>query len=128
MKHHNRFWFLVFIFSLTCSLFSVPVAAESYAGQIVGVDCARDGQLCPTDKFEQHISDEPQFVLLDADKRFYLLGNISRDTLVRYVSNRVIIAGTLNETGNRINVTELKVLRGDALSHYESVWQAMYGQ
>lgn len=84
--------------------------------------------MCPTDKFEQHISDEPQFVLLDADKRFYLLGNISRDTLVRYVSNRVIIAGTLNETGNRINVTELKVLRGDALSHYESVWQAMEGK
>ena len=111
-------------FLLTLALLSVRLSADSFAGRIVGLNCAENGHLCPLKKFEQHISEEPKFVLFGANKKFYLLNNISRDTLVRYVSNRIVIIGTLDEKTNTIRATELQVLRGDALARYESVWRS----
>ena len=96
--------------------------ADSFIGQISGIDCAESGHLCPLEKFEQHLSQEHQFVLLTSQKHFLHLDGISRDILLRYVSKRVIVIGELNKDKQRVQVTELQVQQGEGLGHYESVW------
>ncbi len=102
---------------------SLNCLSDSFIGQISGIDCAEYGHLCPFKKFEQHISEEKQFVLLTTEKHFFHLSGISRDTLLRYVSKRVIVIGELNKEKNEVNVTQLQVQQGEGLGHYESVWQ-----
>lgn len=102
---------------------SVPSLADAFIGRISGVDCAEYGHLCPLNKFEQHITEERHFVLLTGTKAFHHLSGIKRDTLLRYVSKRVIVMGELDQESNHINVTELQVQQGERLGHYESVWQ-----
>ena len=102
---------------------SAHCVADAFIGQISGIDCAEYGHLCPLTKFEQHITEERHFVLLSGEKLFYHLSGISRDTLIRYVSQRVIVIGELDKERQYINVTELQVQQGERLGHYESVWQ-----
>ena len=108
---------------LLCSL-SLTALGEAIQGQLVGLDCAEHGHLCPVRQFEQHISQETAFVLLTADKKFYTLSNIGRDTLVRHVNKKVIISGTLQPDHHSIKVQQLQVQLGHGLSRYESVWKA----
>ena len=106
------------------NLLSYGAWGESFEGQIVGLDCAQHGTLCPLNQFEQHISQESDFVLLTSNKQMYRLVNISRDTLVRHVNKKVIISGTPHADGHSIKVQQLQVHLGHGLSRYESVWQA----
>ncbi len=105
-------------------LLSHSVLSDSIQGQLVGLDCAKHGHLCPLLQFEQHISEEASFVLLTPDEGSYTLSNISRDTLVRHVNKKVIVSGTLNTDDHSIEVQQLQVQLGHGLSRYESVWQA----
>ncbi len=104
--------------------FSLTAFSDAFQGQIVGLDCAKHGHLCPVRQFEQHISQESAFALLTADKKFYTLSNIGRDTLVRHVNKKVIISGTLQPDDHSIKVQQLQVQLGHGLSRYESVWKA----
>ena len=122
MMRQQKHWSAMLV--LLLSLVSSGARAESHSGRIVGIACAEQGHLCPATKFEQHITREQQFVLFGTDKTYHKLTNISRDTLVRYVSTEVIIDGMLDQNSNTIHVTKLRVLRPDALSDYELVWQA----
>jgi hypothetical protein len=106
------------------SLLSLSTWADSIQGQIVGIDCAEHGHLCPLHQFETHISEEKDFILLTADKALYTLLGISRDTLVRHVNKKVIASGTLKPNSHSIMVQQLQVQLGHGLSRYESIWQA----
>ena len=95
-----------------------------FEGRIVGLDCAKHGYLCPLHKFEQHISQETEFVLLSPVDDIYRLSGISRDTLVRHANKKVIINGTIDTDSHSIKVQQLQVQLGNGLGRYESVWQA----
>jgi len=116
--------FLCWLVAGLLFLLSLPTWSEAIQGQLVGLDCAEHGHLCPVRQFEQHISQETAFVLLTADKKFYTLSNIGRDTLVRHVNKKVIISGTLQPDHHSIKVQQLQVQLGHGLSRYESVWKA----
>ncbi len=105
-------------------LISLSVWADAIQGQIVGLDCAKHGHLCPLQQFESHISQEKDFILLTPNKGVYMLLGISRDTLVRHVNKKVIISGTLEPNSHSIKVQQLQVQLGHGLSRYESIWQA----
>ncbi len=75
-------------------------------------------------KFEQHISQETEFVLLSPVDDIYRLSGISRDTLVRHANKKVIINGTIDTDSHSIKVQQLQVQLGNGLGRYESVWQA----
>ncbi len=105
-------------------LLCFEASSTPFEGRIVGFDCAKHGSLCPLHKFEQHISQEPDFVLLSPANDTYGLSGISRDTLVRHVNKKVIINGTIDADSHSIKVQQLQVQLGNGPGRYESVWQA----
>lgn len=99
------------------------VFADSFTGRIVGIHCAKAGQLCPYDGLDKHLDDESDFVLMAAKGKYYLLEHITRDVLVRYVLKQVIIEGEVNTTLSTIAVDKLMVQSDSGLSRYTNVWE-----
>jgi len=112
-----------FLLIAVSMLLAAPfAAADSFTGRIVGINCAKAGKICPYDGLEKHLETESDFVLLAAKGEYYLLKNITRDVLVRYVLKQVIVDGTLNKESATLAVEALKV-QGEGLSRYKTVWE-----
>lgn len=95
------------------------ISAASFTGFLNSHSCATEGTKCPVDRLDPHIALEADFVLDKGDGDYYFLPNISRDIKVRYILNDVQVEGEKHKRYNSINVSELKVKKGD---EWKTVW------
>ena len=103
------------------ALFALPftVSAETFTGMINGHECAHAGHTCPLDRLDPHVALEPDFVLMQGDKDYLFMPNLSRDVKVRYVLDTVQVEGTKHPKYNSIKVDVFRVKRGDK---FVTVW------
>jgi hypothetical protein len=105
---------LAFLLVLT-----IPFAADSIPrvimGEMQGLNCAKKGHRCPSDKMDIHVATEPDFVLVDSAgslSTYHLLPNLPRDVKVRHIGESVIVAGDLHPKDNSILVDRFEVRHG----------------
>lgn len=103
------------------ALFALPlsVSAETFTGMINGHECAHNGHTCPVGKLDPHVSLESDFVLMQGDRDYLFMPNLSRDVKVRYVLDTVQVEGTKHPRFNSIKVDIFRVKKGDK---FVTVW------
>lgn len=94
-------------------------AAEEHKGTIVGHKCAHLQTLCPLENLEEHVVNEPDFVLVKADGSVHTLHNLPRDTKVRHVGQTVLITGVYDENTKSIYVNKFDNEEGDKIWSWE---------
>jgi hypothetical protein len=87
--------------------------AQTFAGKLNGLGCAEGGKSCPTSRLDPHLALEPDFVLMQSEKDYLFLPNLSHSTKARYALETVQVEGTLNPRYQTVMVSEFKVKEGD---------------
>lgn len=94
----------------TSTILISPLVAhseDSFTGRIVGYDCTHQQRDCAVDRRDPRLALERNFILVVNDSEYYLLPNLSRDTKIRHLLQKVTVKGTLNKKYHSINVHEL---------------------
>ena len=102
----KRFLFAVALF-LTFG-FPIIAHAETLTGVIQGFNCVTQGKNCPVGMEDPLVMTERTFVLLQDDGDYYLMPNLDRALLARYVAKSVRITGTLEAKYNAIYANKLE--------------------
>lgn len=95
------------------------VNAEEFKGKIVGHKCAHLQTLCPLENLEEHLANEPDFVLVKKDGSYHSLHNLPRDTKVRHIGQTVLITGIYDENTKGIYVNEFSNEEGSKIWSWE---------
>lgn len=103
------------LFLLLGAVLALPLAAGAaeLEGKINGLSCAIAGVVCPIDKLDPLVALEKDFVLQMPDGSFYLMPNVDRAVKARLVLDDAVVSGNVNERYKSIEVSELKVRRGN---------------
>ncbi|NBC46829.1 MAG: hypothetical protein GVY22_02315 [Gammaproteobacteria bacterium] len=117
--HSDQRTTVVAILGMLAMLNTGFVSGETFTGRLNGLRCAEDGQFCPVENLDAHLSFEQDFVLQQADGEYYFLSNVPRDTKVRHVRKKVKVIGTVIELYRSISVESLLV---DGADGYREVW------
>jgi len=107
---------LVILMSIT------PAAAAAdkevtYKGTIQGILCVHDKSFCHGKNRDMYMAQEPDFVLLLPDRRYFLLPNVDRLVKSKYLGMNVRVSGV--QKSESIWVTTLDVKEG---GQYRQVW------
>jgi len=100
------------LFFLIASLFVlVPVwaSAATVEGKVEGFNCVTAGKICPVDNLDPHIALEKAFVVLTSGKDYYLISNVDRAILSRYIHQMVRVTGKIMSKYNSIQADAIEV-------------------
>ena len=91
-------------------MFAFPLLsqAETLTGVIQGFNCVTQGKNCPVGMEDPLVTTERTFVLLQDDGDYYLIPNLDRALLARYVAKNVRVTGTLESKFNAIYADTLE--------------------
>lgn len=101
---------------LALALAVVPAWAAETAleGTVSGYTCVILGKACPVDKEDPIVALERVFVVVKADGSYYQAPNIDRAVLARYITEKVRVTGTVNETYKAVQATKLEMYAKDS--------------
>ena len=111
--------FLVMFLLSAALVMPVLVSAAEFTGTIVGHKCAHIQTLCPLENREEHLANEPDFVLVKEDGSYHTLHNLPRDTKVRHIGQTVMINGVYDENTKGIYVNEFSNEEGKKIWSWE---------
>ncbi len=104
---------------IALTIFSIPTwaGADTLVGTVQGYHCAAYGKGCPKDMMDPIIGAERTFVLtMPGEEGFYLVPNLDRAVLARYLLEEVRIKGMINKKYNSIMAKTLEV-------RHKGTWQ-----
>ncbi|NOQ45075.1 MAG: hypothetical protein GQ559_00100 [Desulfobulbaceae bacterium] len=97
---------------IACAAFLIAPAL-AFAGQVEGViqglNCVTKGVSCPIDKKDPVVATEQTFVVLTSSGAHYLVPNLDRAIMARYITENVKISGKINEEYKSIKADALRV-------------------
>jgi len=93
------------------AVFSFGTAfAGTVEGTVQGLQCITKGMLCPLDRQDPHIAAEKVFGIFTETKDYYLVTNIDRAILARYLGKKVRVKGKVSSKYKAITADKLEVL------------------
>ena len=104
---------------LLCIVISSAWAEEaevvdvSIEGTIQGLNCISTGKTCPVGMEDPLIATERFFVLYTKDGNFYMVPNMDRAILAKYINKIVRISGKHHVKYRSINAEKFEVLQDD---------------
>lgn len=113
---------LITIAAATAILFAALAAGASMMtveGTVEGYTCAVMGKSCPVDAEDPVVALERAFVVVQPDGSFYLVPNIDRAILARYITHKVKVTGEADSKYKSVTADSLAVRRGD---QWKVVW------
>jgi hypothetical protein len=99
---------LVSVVLLLMFAFPLLAQAETLTGVIQGFNCVTQGKNCPVGMEDPLVMTERTFVLLQDDGDYYLIPNLDRALLARYVAKSVRVTGTLESKFNAVYADKLE--------------------
>jgi hypothetical protein len=112
---------LFFLIASVCVLLPVWASAATVEGAIEGYNCVSQGKICPIDKLDPHIALERAFVVLTEGKDYYLITNVDRAILSKYIHMTVRVTGTIMPRYNSIMADSIEVFEKGA---WKERWSA----
>jgi hypothetical protein len=83
--------------------------ADSIEGRLNGLDCASQGEVCPTDKDDPHVLLERDFVIQTEDGNYFFITNMDWRTKLHHVLSMVRVEGKRSEKLMAISADEFWV-------------------
>jgi len=90
--------------------------AVTIEGTIQGYHCITTGKICPVDKNDPLAEAEDVFALYTRDSKFYLVSNMSRETLKQHTNEIVRVTGDVDLKYKSMNASNFEVL-------HEGTWE-----
>ena len=116
MKKQTKSQSKSFLISLIAALAIIFVSQASAAdevtieGTIQGYNCITTKKICATDKNDPWLETENVLALYTKDSDFYLVSNMSRDSLKVHTNEIVRITGEVDPKYKSMNASKLEVL------------------
>lgn len=109
------------VFLAIIMVMCIPAMAigGQWEGSIQGLSCAMHGKVCPTGMEDPYIAVEDNFVLYTGEDSWFLLPNINKGVMIRYLNEPVRVLGTKNSNHPAINVNEFQVKKD---GEWQTIW------
>lgn len=102
---------------------TVFAGAGTVEGRVQGLQCVLANKLCPVDNQDPHIAVEKNFVVVTGDNSYYLIPNLDRAVMARYLMSKVRVSGVKSAKYNAITADKFEVYKN---GKWTTIWtQAM---
>ena len=107
--------------SVLLLLVLVPVwaMAGQVEGTIQGFTCVTQGKVCPIDREDPLVAATRVFVVNTSGHNYYLVPNLDRAILARYLNKKVRVVGNVNAKYKSITARSFEVWRN---GNWKTVW------